>query len=871
MRIAVYVRVSTPNQVHQQTIDQQLDRLRTHLQAQGLTLTEQAIFRDDGYSGARLNRPGLDRLRDAIRERSIDQVLLTAPDRLARKYVHQMLLLEEFESHGVQVEFLDRPMTQDPHDQLLLQIRGAVAEYERVLIAERMRRGRQAKLRAGVLLPWTRAPYGYRLHPDRPRDPNGVTLEPAEAAIVAEVFALYREPGVSLLQLTRTLNERRIPSPTGKPVWAAATLRGILMNPSYTGQVYIGRVRYRAPSIRRSATHPIGHPGETATPLPPDEWIPVATVPGIITREQFDLVQAKMAKNQCFSHRNNTVHPYLLRALVSCGYCQHACIGRTAVRSPYSYYMCSSKIGWKRLGRPLCHARFAPAGQLDELVWRDLCEVLTHPTELTQALERAHGGDWLPQALQARRENLRQGRLSLRQQIDRLTEAYLHNVIPLPEYERRRHELEERDHALAEQEHQLSAQAERHEEVAGLTLAIDDFCTRIRAGLANATFEQRRQLIELLIDRVIVTDSEVEIRYVIPTHPRSEHVRFCHLRKDYFNSPVSADGIGQRLSRELAGTDVEPLFQAVGMRAIGARSQRIHSSHRRAVRPEGRIDNSFGRQHPGDLDHDTPMAVFQLVMGFGKVMPVDEGICQLGFECGLVALDAEQVVAAQVTDLPGDGLLAAHGIDADQQALHIQGFEQLRNGSDLVAFLGGTDLTQHPVQGGGVGADPVDWRALGRCTPDGLAVNRDTTLQPDHQAAYPAAEASLKFLRVHELQEAQKRVLRRNAMPQAQKTAQPGFVGLRPQHDLIHRIAIRQRRRHQNHQHFLKIVQCPVARAPRIVQARQTCQQRSGFVGSHGRLRQIPIDHRYAFQASHTKLSATTTRSECDGPAGVID
>ena len=165
MRAAVYVRVSTPKQVHQQTLEQQLERLRDHLREQGLTLEESLIFRDDGYSGSRLNRPGLDRLRDAIRERRIDQVVLTAPDRLARNYVHQVLLLEEFEQDGCQVKFLDRPMSQDPHDQLLLQIRGAVAEYERTLITKRMRRGRLAKLRAGILLPWTHAPYGYCPHP----------------------------------------------------------------------------------------------------------------------------------------------------------------------------------------------------------------------------------------------------------------------------------------------------------------------------------------------------------------------------------------------------------------------------------------------------------------------------------------------------------------------------------------------------------------------------------------------------------------------------------------------------------------------------------------------------------------------------------
>ena len=150
MRVAIYARVSTQRQAIAQTIEQQLERLQGYIKEQGWELPEENIFRDDGFSGSGLDRPGLDRLRDRVAVGELDQVILTAPDRLARNYVHQMVLLEELEKQGCQVLFLDRPMSQDPHDQLVLQIPGAVAEYERVLIAERMRRGRQSKYRAGT-------------------------------------------------------------------------------------------------------------------------------------------------------------------------------------------------------------------------------------------------------------------------------------------------------------------------------------------------------------------------------------------------------------------------------------------------------------------------------------------------------------------------------------------------------------------------------------------------------------------------------------------------------------------------------------------------------------------------------------------------
>jgi len=169
MRIALYARVSTSRQAQAQTIEQQLARLQAHVQARGETLAEQAVFCDAGYRGASLSRAGLDQLRDRAALAEFDRVVVTAPDRLARKYVpqvrapstcakyvRQVLLIEELHGHGCTVEFVERPMRQDPHDQLLLQIRGAVAEYERTLICDRMRRGRLTHLRAGQLLPWSR-------------------------------------------------------------------------------------------------------------------------------------------------------------------------------------------------------------------------------------------------------------------------------------------------------------------------------------------------------------------------------------------------------------------------------------------------------------------------------------------------------------------------------------------------------------------------------------------------------------------------------------------------------------------------------------------------------------------------------------------
>jgi site-specific DNA recombinase len=540
MNIAVYVRVSTQRQAQAQTIEQQLDSLQNYHKAQGWPWQEEHIFRDDGYSGAKLRRPGLDQLREQVGRATFDRVVITAPDRLARNYVHQMLLIEEFERGGCQVEFVDRPMSHDPHDQLLLQIRGAVSEYERSLIAERMRRGRRQKYLAGGLLPWTRAPYGYRVDPARPRDPAGVRLEPAEAAIVAELFSIYLQEGKSLKAETQRLTSLGVLSPAGKTRWNQATIRGILTNPVYTGTVYIGRSRPTEARGRHSALVPIGRDRGGHVQTSQQEWTAVTQVPAIISQEQFDLVQTKLSHNQQFARRNNTSYPYLLRAMVSCGACRLGCVGRSS-RGGYAYYVCVGRSHGTISHRDeKCLARSVPVEQLDELVWQDVCEMLTHPDMIATALYRAQGGQWLPQELQARRENLRKARVSLEQQMERLTDAYLAGVLQLEEYRRRKLELEQRLSVIAEQKRQLEANVGHHDQLAGMVQSIKAFCQRVEIGLSGATFEQKRQLVELLIDRVVVTGEEVEIRYAIPTSPKGETIRFCHLRLDYFDGPVFA-------------------------------------------------------------------------------------------------------------------------------------------------------------------------------------------------------------------------------------------------------------------------------------------------------------------------------------------
>ncbi len=224
MHAAIYARVSTERQERDQTIDSQLAALQTWVQQQGYDLLPEHCFTDEDYSGARLDRPGLDRLRDAAREGVFSVVAILSPDRLARKYAYQVLLLEEFRRLGCPVVFLQHPISDDPHDQLLLQIQGAIAEYERAVLAERFRRGRLQRARAGHYQSG-KAPYGYRYLPNQESCPGHLVVDETEAAVVRTLFGWVIEEHLTLRQVLKRLKDSPWRPRSGTPHWSISTVR----------------------------------------------------------------------------------------------------------------------------------------------------------------------------------------------------------------------------------------------------------------------------------------------------------------------------------------------------------------------------------------------------------------------------------------------------------------------------------------------------------------------------------------------------------------------------------------------------------------------------------------------------------------------
>ncbi len=281
-RVALYARVSTARQEQEQTIDSQIEALRHYVHGQEWTLEARHIYLDDGYSGARLARPGLDALRDAAADGQFDIVLIYHPDRLARDYVWQQVVKAELERHGCQLHFLHHPMSDKPEDQLLLQLQGMFAEYERAQIAERARRGKLRKAGTGQWLNWSRPPYGYRYIPSAHGQPGSPVIDESEAVIVRQMFQWLVNEGRSGRQITKRLNALGIP-PRHSARWHQASVRGMLTTETYAGIAYYNRQMAVVPKQRRDPMAYRKTEKSSHQVRPIDAWIPIP-VPALIDR-----------------------------------------------------------------------------------------------------------------------------------------------------------------------------------------------------------------------------------------------------------------------------------------------------------------------------------------------------------------------------------------------------------------------------------------------------------------------------------------------------------------------------------------------------------------------------------------------------------
>ena len=491
-RVALYGRVSTEDQAERFGLASQVSELQALARQRSYTIPAGGEFIDDGYSGTDLDRPALTRLREAIRRRLFDVVLIHDPDRLARKLSLQLLLMEEFERAGVRVEFKTTPKGDTPETQLLLHMRGAIAEFERLKILERTSRGRKEKARRGRL-PGGPTPFGYR--PD-PKVSGALIVHLDEAATVRMMFDWLVTQQKSTRQITMELRRLGLRPPRG-PAWTRASVRFVLTNETYAGRAWFNRRDESRGPVRMR---------------PPSDWFAIS-VPPIISEALFYTAQAQLRRNRSRFSGRPPSRIFLLRGLLRCEGCGRAYTGASMYGT--AVYRCT---GRDRLeGVPPCRAKAQPADHVERLIWDTVVGVLRNPQVLAEKVA-AHRARLEDRAVEARSglDVLIRERADLDRQERRLLDLYLQESLSLPSVRERLEEIRRRKAGVEEQittaqRHLVSQDAEKARQE-----GIRQFCRLALRGLDTLTLEGRQHLLGALIDEVIIGDNQVEIRGVLP-------------------------------------------------------------------------------------------------------------------------------------------------------------------------------------------------------------------------------------------------------------------------------------------------------------------------------------------------------------------
>ena len=516
---AIYARVSGERQRDDNTIASQTEALIAYAEDHGYSVAPDMIIEDDGYTGAVLERPGLERVRDLAAEGRIDTVLVHAPDRMSRRYAYQVLIIEELARQGVETVFLRAPSMETPEDHLLVQFQGMIAEYERAQILERSRRGKRHRARRGEIAVLGGAPYGYRYHKKTPDSDAFYEIVEPQASVVREVYRYYTCDHMSIGAITCRLNERAVPTSTGRSRWERSTVWAMLRNPAYKGKACFGKTRQMP---RKCVTRPLRLRRGVASGTtgghekPREEWIEIP-VPAIVSEETFDLAEERLEMNKIHAPRR-TKTPSVLQGLVSCGKCGYA-LSRTSAQTSarkISYYRCLGSDSWRHLNGPVCDSRPVRQDLLDDVVWGEVVRLLEDPaligTEIDRRLQAARASD----PNQQRENDLRHRLIRVRKSIDRLVNAYQEELITIDELRDRTPELRRQDQALNRELQSAVDRAKDRETYLRLAETLTGFLARLHSSAETLDIAERQRIVRLIVKEVLVTEDKITIRHSIP-------------------------------------------------------------------------------------------------------------------------------------------------------------------------------------------------------------------------------------------------------------------------------------------------------------------------------------------------------------------
>jgi len=516
---AIYARVSSDRQKEDHTIGSQTEALTEYAQNEGYAVPVEWVFQDEGYSGATLVRPGLERLRDLASEGQIETLLIYSPDRLSRKYAYQVLLIEEFSRNGVSIEFIKSPKATTPEEELLLQFQGMIAEYERAQIVERSRRGKRHRAKSGSINVLSGAPYGYRYMKKTENSSAYYEVIEEQAEVVRSVFNLYTEGDLSINAIARCLNENNIPTRRGVCRWERSTVWGMLRNPAYKGIACFGKTKR---AERQRVTRPLRMRGgfsprcNCSQERPREDWIEIP-VPAIVREETFALAQERLEQNKRHSPRH-TIEPTLLQGMLvcsRCGYAFYRTSTRTSKRKIY-YYRCLGSDDYRHPNGRICENRPIRQDYLDEVVWKHVVQLLENPEVIRSEIQRRIRQIQDSSPTKRRKEIVEKEIVRVDKSIEKLLDAYQEGLLELEELRRRTPDLRKRQQSLKSELDSLEVATVTQQGFLRLAENMEDFLGRLRKTAHSMDVVERQKILRLVVKEILIDLETVKIRHSIP-------------------------------------------------------------------------------------------------------------------------------------------------------------------------------------------------------------------------------------------------------------------------------------------------------------------------------------------------------------------
>ncbi|GFR32518.1 uncharacterized protein YlbG [Trichonephila clavata] len=539
--VSLYARVSSGKQAQENTIASQVAALERQISVDGYELLREYKFIDNGYSGSNLVRPNLEKLRDRVAEGKIDKIYIHSPDRLSRKYAYQMILLEEFQKAGAEAVFLNYEINDNPESQLLLQMQGMIAEYERAKIMERSRRGKIYAANKGCVSVMGGAPYGYR-YIDKCTGVGQALFEinEEEADVVRKVFLWVGRERASIGEVCRRLNTMSIITRTGKKCWDRSVIWGMLKNPAYKGQAAFGKTKVGVKLQHiRPQRHSCEQPKDNYSIYPVEKanWIYVK-VPNIVNEDVFDIVQEQLAENRKIARTRERGAKYLLQGLIVCKCCRYAYYG-SPVRNKrgekvdhYAYYRCIGRDSYRFGGNKICDNKHIRTDALETAVWEEVKHLLKNPNRILEEYKRKLS-EFKRSSWDKKSDLLEKQENKLQRGIARLIDSYAQEYISQEEFEPRVKAMKQSLKAIEEEKKRIFDQKKLKQELTLVVTNLEDFSSNITSNLDNADWITKRDIIRTLVKRIEINLENKEEKEK-PIQRKRRHQPRHHIREQRY-------------------------------------------------------------------------------------------------------------------------------------------------------------------------------------------------------------------------------------------------------------------------------------------------------------------------------------------------